>query len=310
MKIVRSLQEIPFDSKSVVSIGTFDGVHKAHQTILKTLSKRATEISGRSVIITFEPHPREVVGNDKKIDLLTTFDEKLQLIEKYNIDYVFVIPFSYEFSQKSYLDFYTEYVVNGIGVTSVIEGFNHHLGKNREGGIDQIAELGRKFGFSVETMPLLKNAEHIVSSSTIRKLLLDGNVRIANSLLGYEYNFTGSVVRGHGRGRQLGYPTANIRLNSSKKLIPKVGVYAVKFFVNNVWYNGMMSIGKLPTFYDNHELTTEVNIFNFDEDIYDKTVSVKVIDFIRDQLKFSSVDELIDAMGKDKIATQKILNSN
>ncbi len=309
MKIVHSLSEIQFDKNSVVTIGTFDGVHKAHALILKEVVRKANAIAGRSVVVTFEPHPREIVSVDKKIDLLLTFDEKAHHIEKFGIDYLFVIPFSYEFSRKSYSDFYKEYIVNGIGVSAVVEGFNHHLGKDREGGINQIIEIGKEFNFTVDTMSLLTEAEHTISSSTIRKMLLRGNVKSANIMLGYEYNFTGVVVRGHGRGRQLGYPTANIRLNSSKKLIPNVGVYAVKFFVGEKWYDGMMSIGKLPTFYDNHELTTEVNIFDFNSDIYDEVVSVKVIDFIRDQLKFSSVDELIREMGNDKVKTEKILKS-
>jgi len=309
MKIVHSLHEIHFDKNSVVTIGTFDGVHRAHKIIFDKLVNRAKAISGRSILITFEPHPREIVSKEKKIDLLSTFEEKLQRIEKSGIDYVFVIPFSYEFSRKSYSEFYLEYIINGVGVSVVIEGHNHHLGKDREGGMNQIVELGKKYNFSVETISLLKIEEHVVSSSTIRKMLLEGDVKTANVLLGYEYSFTGVVVRGHGRGRQLGYPTANIKLHNEKKLIPKVGVYAVKILVQGIWFDGMMSIGKLPTFYDNHELTTEVNIFNFDEDIYDETVTVNIIDFMRDQLKFSSVDELVQEMGKDKIKTQNILKS-
>jgi riboflavin kinase / FMN adenylyltransferase len=309
MKIVHSLSEISFDKNSVVSIGTFDGVHKAHQCVLEEVVRRAKSISGRSIIVTFEPHPREIVSGDKRIDILTTFDEKIQLIKKIGIDYILVIPFTYEFSRKTFLEFYTEYIIDGIGVSAVIEGHNHHLGRDRDGSMNQIVELGKRFDFTVEAISLLKIEDIQISSTSIRNLLLEGKVILSNLMFGYEYNFTGQVVRGHGMGRKLGYPTANIKLQDSRKLIPRIGVYAVRIKVKNVWYDGMMSIGKLPTFYDNHDLSTEVNIFEFDQDIYDELVTVQCIDYTRDQLKFQSVDDLINEMNNDKVITQRILKS-
>lgn len=310
MEIYRSLQEVVYNKNSVVSIGMFDGVHRAHQEILKQVVEKARIIKGRSVIVTFEPHPREIVsGGVYTVELLSTLNEKLYFFEKYGIDAVYVIPFTYEFSRLSFHDFYLQYIINGVGVSAVVEGFNHQFGRDREGGMNQIVELGRVHNFSVEAMSLMKEGDAIISSSTIRRLLHDGNLSLANKILGYEYMFTGTVVKGHGRGKKLGYPTANIRLESPKKLVPKIGVYAVHILVRKQWYHGMMSIGFNPTFDDVHERTTEVNIFDFDMDIYDDVVTVRCIERTRDEMKFASVDDLVAEMGRDKIRTQEILNS-
>lgn len=309
MKICRSLQEITFDKNSALTVGTFDGVHRAHREILKRVVSKAHETKGRSVVVTFDPHPREIVNNDGRVDLLTTLDEKLLFFAQQGIEIAFIIPFTFEFSRTSYAEFYTQYIVNGIGVTTVIEGSDHHVGRDREGGINQIGELGKKNNFTIETVQDIVNGMLPISSSSIRTLLRNGNIHEANSLLGYEYQFSGTVVRGRGMGRKLGYPTANIKLHDTKKLIPKIGVYAVKFYVRGTWYNGMMSIGVIPTFFEQHDLTIEVNIFDFNEDIYDEVVTVQCIQRTRDEMKFESVDALIAEIGKDKITTEHILNT-
>jgi riboflavin kinase/FMN adenylyltransferase len=310
MIIYRSLSSVEYNKKSVISIGMFDGIHRAHNAIVNRVVTNAQNINGRSVIVTFDPHPQMILGGAKKsIVLLSTIDEKVQFFEKHGLSAMFIIPFTYEFSRLSFEEFYVTYIVKGIGVSSVIEGSNHHFGRDREGGIDQIKQLGQKYDFSTESVPMMKVGDSTVSSSTVRELLANGDIPTANSLLGYEYMFSGIVVRGHGRGKKLGYPTANIKIDDRSKLIPKIGVYAVRILVRGRWYDGMMSIGYNPTFDDVHEMTTEVNIFNFDLDIYDDTVTVRCIERTRNEMKFNDVAELVVEMGRDKIQTQKILKN-
>ncbi|MEI7907028.1 MAG: bifunctional riboflavin kinase/FAD synthetase [Bacteroidota bacterium] len=308
MIIVRSLDDVLYDKNSVVTIGMFDGVHRAHQSIIHKAVEKAKRISGRSVVVMFEPHPKEVVAKGiKNIELLSTLDEKLQLIEKYGVDVTFVIPFTFEFSRLSFQEFYSTYIVNGVGVTEVIEGFNHQFGRDREGGMNQIVELGNQHNFSVEALAMIKEESIVISSSSVRDALLTGNISLANRMLGYEYTFSGTVVRGFGRGKRLGYPTANIKLDNPKKLAPQIGIYAVCIDVEGMQYNGMMSIGHNPTFGDAQERTIEVNIFDFDKDIYDETVTVRCIERTRNEKKFDSVDALIKELGNDKITITRIL---
>ena len=308
MKIFRSLDQIEYNKKTIVSIGMFDGTHRAHQEIINNIVEKAKAINGRSLVVTFDPHPKEVVTSGKRqVDLLSTVNEKMTFFEKNHVDAVFIIPFTYDFSRLTFEEFYLKYIIHGVGISGVVEGNNHQFGRDREAGMNQVSELGKQYDFSVETIPLLKEGENVISSSTVRDFLRIGNIPIANRILGFEYCFTGTVVRGHGRGKKLGYPTANIRLEEPKKLIPKIGVYAVHILVRGIWYDGMMSIGDNPTFDDVHERTTEVNIFDFDMDIYDDVVTVRCIERTRDEMKFNSVDDLITEMGRDKSQTKLIL---
>lgn len=307
MKVFRTLSEVPHDDRSVVTIGMFDGVHRAHQAILTMVSAKAKALGGRSVVVTFDPHPREVVSREKRVELLSSLDERMELFERQGIDLVLLIPFTYEFSRLPFLEFYQRYIIDGIGVAGVVEGFNHQFGRDREAGMNQVQELGRKHGFFVETIPMMKEGDAVISSTTVRNLLTEGAIPLANAIIGSPYRFTGTVVRGHGRGKKLGYPTANIRLSDHRKLVPKIGVYAVRILVRGTWYGGMMSIGYNPTFDDVREKTIEVNIFDFDMDIYDDIVTVRCIERTRNEMKFSSVDELIAEMGRDKVRTTGIL---
>lgn len=309
MIVYRSLDEVQYNKNSVVTIGMFDGVHLAHQTIIRKTIESSKQRNGRNVVITFDPHPREVVSKgEKNVAILSTLDDKLQRIEKLGVDVIFIIPFTFEFSRLSFKEFYLKYIINGVGVFEVVEGFNHQLGRDREGDMNRVRELGSMHGFSVEAIEMMKRQNIIIASSTIRESLLAGEVVLANSMLGYEYSFTGTVVKGYGRGKQLGYPTANIVLHEKKKLVPKIGIYAVQIEVEGQWYGGMMSIGHNPTFGDTHVRTIEVNIFNFEKDIYDETVTVRTIERTRDEKKFNSVDELIAEIGNDKIKIQRILD--
>jgi riboflavin kinase/FMN adenylyltransferase len=311
MIIYRSLKEVSYDKYSVVSIGMFDGVHRAHQSIIRQIVEKAQRNNGRSVVVTFDPHPREVVSQGtKSVDILCTLDEKLQLLEQYGVDAVFIIPFTFEFSRLPFRDFYAQYIIEGTGVAEVVEGFNHQFGRDREGGMNQIVELGKLHNFSVEAVAMMDVDGTVVSSSAIRDAVLNGKITLANMMLGYEYGFSGIVVRGFGRGKKLGYPTANIKLHDTKKLVPQVGIYAVRIEVEGTWYGGMMSIGHNPTFGDAQERTIEVNIFNFEKDIYDETVTVRCIERTRSEKKFNSVNELIAEMGNDKLTIQKIIEQH
>ncbi len=308
MMIVRSLNEVKFDKRSVVTIGMFDGVHRAHQSIISRIVEKAGKISGRSVVVTFDPHPREVVSKGlKSADLLSTLNEKLQMIEQQGVDLVFIIPFTFEFSQLSFSEFYSSYIIGGVGVSEVVEGFNHQFGRDRQGGMNQVVELGQKHNFSVEAIAMMKEDDVIISSSSVRTALLNGDITLANRMLGREYTFSGTVVRGFGRGKQIGYPTANIKLETPKKLAPQTGIYAVKILVEGTWYGGMMSIGHNPTFGDAQERTIEVNIFDFDKDIYDETVTVQVLNRTRSEKKFDSVDALIKEIDHDKVTITEIV---
>jgi riboflavin kinase/FMN adenylyltransferase len=308
MEIVRRLEDIRYDKNTILTIGAFDGVHAAHQEILAEVVERSNVLGGRSVVVTFEPHPKEIVGGgEKKVALLTTLDEKLMRLEALGIDTVFVVPFTYEFSRKTFHEFYLDYIINGAGVTEVIEGYNHHFGRDREAGMSDVVQLGDKYNFSVSAVKMMEVDGAPVSSSRIRTAIRDGEMELANRMLGYEYALSGIIVRGHGRGKALGYPTANIALDDPRKAVPKLGVYAVHATVRGTRYGGMMSVGVLPTFFETHDRTIEVNIFDFDEDVYDETLCVECITRTRDEKKFSSVDELIAGMGNDKIVIQNIL---
>ena len=310
MELVRRLEDMRYEKNSILTIGAFDGVHAAHREILGEVVERARVLGGRSVVVTFEPHPKEIVGGgERKVAMLNTLGEKLAHLEALGIDTVFVVPFTYEFSRKTPREFYLEYIVNGAGVTEVVEGYNHHFGRDREAGMSEVVELGKQYNFSVSAVKMMEVDGAPVSSSRIRAAIRDGEIGAANRMLGYRYAVSGVIVRGHGRGKALGYPTANIALDDPRKAVPKIGVYAVHATIHGIRYDGMMSVGVLPTFFETHDRTIEVNIFNFDEDVYDETLHVECIERTRDEKKFSSVADLVAEMGHDKTVIQNILHN-
>jgi riboflavin kinase/FMN adenylyltransferase len=318
MKIVQSLSEITRNKDSVISIGTFDGVHLAHQKIIREVIQRANERNGQSVIITFNPHPKEVVGNktrdngselSSQVELLTTHDEKIALLAQLGVDVTFVVPFTYEFSRKPFREFYVDYVVNGVGVSEVIEGYDHGFGRDREAGLAQLLALGREFGFSVVAEKQYFANGELVSSSRIRTLLLEGEIVKTSGLLGRRFSFSGTVIAGDGRGKTLGFPTANIAVSDPRKILPGNGVYAVKVIVDGSSHAGLMSIGVLPTFYEHHSRVCEVFIYDFTEDIYGLTVTVECVQRIRGEKKFSSSEELVEEMNNDKRIGKNILEN-
>jgi len=330
MKIARTSGEIEFDKKSVITVGTFDGVHLGHQEILKVINSIKENKGLRSVIVTFDPHPQIVLkfdphpqivlkNKDRDIKILSTIDEKNEIFKSYNIDLVYIINFTKEFSQTSAEDFYKKYLIDKIGITDLVLGYDHMFGKNREGNFDLLSGISEKYLFTVDKInEFTLNGEHI-SSTKIRNLLLSGEIEKANEMLGREYTISGIVTEGFKRGREgivtegfkrgreLGFPTANIIPDSEFKLIPKIGIYTVRAEIENETYGGMMSIGHNPTVSDTDDLKIEVNIFDFEKDIYGKKITVKFISYIREEEKFESIENLISAMNEDKRKSQNKL---
>lgn len=301
MKLARQIKEIPFDKNSAITVGTFDGVHLAHQKIIKEVVALANKRNGRSVVVTFEPHPREVVAAaNTNIQILTTLRERQVLCEKLGIDWFVVIHFDMAFSRQSFRDFYSTYLIGGIGMNVVVEGYDHHWGRNREGTIESLMLLGKEFEFDVVNIEPFTHNGSPVNSSIIRDELNRGMVESAAELLGRPYSLSGKVVAGDRRGRLLGYPTANIDLDSEKKLIPQKGIYFVKVDLEESKYFGMASIGVRPTFQPAGKRTIEVNILDFDRDIYGSGIQISFLRRIRDELKFDSAEDLVQQMHKDK----------
>lgn len=305
MKIAYQLSDIAYDKNSVVTVGSFDGVHLAHHEVLREVVREARDRNGRAVVITFDPHPKEVLSG-KPMPVLTTVEEKLRLCEQLGVDLFFLIKFTYEFSRQTSRDFYLNYVIHGIGVSEVVEGYDHHFGRDREGSVEDLLKLGKEFEFSVVAMKPIYVGEDVVSSSRIRRYLLDGNVDRAERLMGNPYAISGIVVHGDGRGQALGYPTANIRLLSNRKLIPSNGIYFVRVRVGGKLWYGMLSVGVRPTFNNNGERTIEVNILDFSGDLYGQAIEIFFLKRLRDELKFDSAAQLIEQMNRDKEESIKL----
>ncbi len=301
MKIYQCIQDFEAVARPIVTIGTFDGVHLGHQAIFSKMKKEAEKTSGETVVITFSPHPRLVLYKDSvNLKFINTREKKIERLEKVGIDHLIIIPFTKEFARNSSEQFIADYVVKYVHPAKVIIGYDHHFGKNREGSIRLLEGLKKQFGYEVEEVrPLYVNGAP-VSSTRIRNLLHDGNVKEANRMLGYEYAITGKVVRGQRIGHKIGYPTANLEIPNEYKLITANGVYACRVLLENRILKGMGNIGVRPTI-DHGDLTIEVNIFDFDEDIYGENITIQFVDRLRDEKKFKGLEELKVQLAKDKI---------
>ena len=304
MNIARRPDDIQFDRNSVVTVGSFDGVHLAHQAVLKAVVQRAHDRAGRSVAVTFEPHPKQVLVHDgAEITLLTTLDERIALCEEEGLDLLYVLDFTYDFSRQGFGEFYKRYVIEGVGVSEVIEGYDHHFGRDREGSVRELLAMGNEFGFSVTAMKPITVDDEVVSSTKIRQYLLEGNVERAEVLLGRPYSVKGRVVRGNARGKSLGFPTANIELPVKSKLTPQNRIYFVSVSWGGGTFYGMCSIGVRPTFEPLGGRTIEINVLDFQGDLYGEALHVQFLRRLRDEKKFDSVQELIDQMNRDKVAS-------
>lgn len=303
MNVYRSFDEVPFDKNTVVTVGTFDGVHRGHQQILNSLLEKSSEFTARPFAMTFEPHPQIVLQKVGKppIQLLTSIEERLQIFEMFNIPNVLVIPFSQEFSEISSEDFIKNFLIEKVGMSHILIGFDHNFGKNREGNEELLQKLGGEFGFTVEKIPAFNESGTAISSTRIRQAIKRGDIEFANEMLGYPYIVIGTVVRGDGRGRNLGFATANIQTLNAQKLLPANGVYFVGAMIDGVNTFGMANIGTRPTFTDDIFPTLEAHFFDFDKSIYDKQIIVSFLKFIREERKFTGYDMFFSQLTEDKI---------
>ena len=299
--IVYRDRKIPQNSNSIVTIGVFDGVHRAHRRIIHEITERARNRRGRSVVVTFDPHPKEVVAPTKSpVLLLMTLEERLEALEQLNVDATWIIHFTYEFSRQSAQEFYQKYIIEGVGVSEVVVGYDHMFGRDREGSIDELRSMGEQCRFGVITVGAMDVDGEVVSSSKIRHALSGGAVEKAAKLLGQPYELLGIVEKGSSRGTELGFPTANIRPSSPQKLIPQNGVYFVQAEVGRTEYFGMMNIGLRPTFEGDGHRVLEVHLFDFNGQIYGLEVKTKFLRWIREEKKFSSGEELVSQLRVDR----------
>jgi riboflavin kinase / FMN adenylyltransferase len=296
--------------KPVLTIGTFDGVHLGHQEVIRKLRKISSESSGESVIFTFYPHPRLVVdSNEDSLRLLTTQEEKIAIFQKIGVDHLVIYPFTEDFSKLSYDEFVKEILVKKMHLNYLVIGYDHKFGQNRQGNYASLQKLSLELGFKIERLDELTMENIVVSSTKIRKALDEGNIRKANQLLGYKYILMGRVIEGIQLGRKLGFPTANIETSERHKLIPRDGVYAVQAEFAGKFYKGMLNIGVRPTVNSNVDnRSIEVNLFDFDRDIYNADIILYFEDRIRDEIKFPGLEELRLQLIKDKESALKILS--
>jgi len=296
------------NKKSVVTIGTFDGVHIGHKKILERIIFNAKELNCESVVLTFFPHPRMVLQDNSVLQLLNTVDEKTLLLEKTGIDNLVIHPFDKEFSRLSAEDFVKEILVNQLNIEKIIIGYDHRFGRNRTADINDLIIYGKEYGFEVEQISAQEINDNAVSSTKIRNAILEGNITLANAYLGYNYFFSGSVVKGKQLGRTIGFPTANIKISEDYKLLPKNGVYLVKSVYDTETVFGLMNLGTRPTV-DGTNQTIEVFFLDFNKTIYDENLSIEMIEFIRDEQKFDSLDDLKNQINKDKIFALHYINT-
>lgn len=323
MRVHTDINNLPDFKNAVVTIGTFDGLHKGHQQILNLMLNEAKKVNGETVIITFHPHPRQVIAaNQNELFLLNSLQEKISLLEKYGIQHLVVTPFTEAFSLQSAEEYIENFLVKTFHPHTIIIGHDHRFGKSRSGNFDLLEEKAEQFNYTVKEIPGFMLEENTISSTTIRQALQKGNIETANEYLGYPYFFSGTVIEGNKLGRTIGYPTANLQITEDKKLIPGNGVYAVKVEVNGEWsmvngghssidiassYSGMMNIGIRPTVEGVNRMI-EVNIFDFDKDIYGNVLTVHIYKRLRNEQKFNGLEELKEQLGKDKEMAIEVMN--
>lgn len=323
MKIYRNIEDfIPIDN-AVVTIGTFDGVHIGHQKILNVLKNCAKEIHGETVLLTFFPHPRVVLNpGDENLRLINTIDEKIHRLAKSGIDHLIITPFTHEFSQQTPEEYIREILINKIGTKRIVIGYDHRFGKDRSGSFKDLLHFAPVFGYGVEEIAEQDINDVAVSSTKIREALIKGQVETANSYLGYPFELTGTVIKGNQIGRDIGFPTANIDIPETYKLIPAYGIYAVEVAIvkpepansteytieEDVFaYKGMGYIGTRPTVNGNTR-SIEVNLIDFNEDLYGKTLRVKILHFIRHDIRYDTLEEMQKQIADDEIKIRAIFN--
>ncbi len=308
MQVHRSLNSLPPFTNAVITIGTFDGVHQGHQQLVSRINQIAQDKEGESVIITFHPHPRIVLNHDPaSLRLITTLEEKIELLKSYDVDHVAVVPFSKEFSQQTAEEYVKDFLWGKFKPHTIVIGYDHRFGKGRTGDIDLLKSMGNELGFQVEEIGQQQVEDITVSSTKVRNALLEGDIELANDLMGHIFTLTGTVVSGKKIGHTIGFPTANLEIEGSYKLVPAEGIYAVYTIVKGVRYKGMLYIGTSPTV-DGTKRTIEVNIFDFDQDIYGEEATLEFVATIRGDEKFESLEAMTEQLYRDKESALKLLS--
>lgn len=308
MKRFNNINEFNCKKSTIITIGTFDGVHLGHQKILKKLNVEAENNRLESSVLTFFPHPRTVLNPDSSLKLINTIEERISLFKKSKIDNLIVHPFTKNFSELDSEDYVKNILVDQLRAKIVLIGYDHKFGKNRTADINNLKEYGIKYNFKVIEIKAKEINDIAISSTKIRNSIEEGDIQLTNSYLGYEFSFFGKVVRGNSIGKTLGFPTANIEIESDLKLIPKNGVYLISTIINKKIIFGMMNIGIKPTTNENTK-SIEVNLFDFNQDLYDKNITVYIKQFLREEIKFDSLNELKLQIEKDKITCNSIINN-
>ena len=308
MKIFNNINEFNCKKSTIITIGTFDGVHLGHQKILKKLNVEAENNGLESCVLTFFPHPRTVLNPDSSLKLINTIDERISLFKKSKIDNLIVHPFTKGFSELDSEDYVKNILVDQLKAKIVLIGYDHKFGKNRTADIKNLKEYGIKYNFEVIEIKAEEINDIAISSTKIRNSIEEGDIQLTNSYLGYEFSFFGKVVKGNSIGKTLGFPTANIKIGTDLKLIPKNGVYLISTIINQKIIFGMMNIGIKPTTNENTK-SIEVNLFDFNQDLYDTNITIYIKQFLREEIKFNSLNELKLQIEKDKITCNSIINN-
>ena len=307
MKIFNNIQSYSSEKESILTIGTFDGVHIGHNKILTKLVEESKKNNLSSLIMTFFPHPRMVLQKSQEIKMIDTIDEKIHLFEKTGVDNLIIQPFDENFSKIRAKEFVEEILVKKLKIKYIIIGYDHRFGKDREASVDDLKKFGLNYMFTVEEIAAQEIHSIAISSTKIRNAILKGEIKKCNEYLGRNFMLTGEVVHGDGLGKKINFPTANIEIPETYKIIPKNGVYLVKAIINSEIYFGMMNIGVRPTIGGENK-SLEIHFFNFKDNIYNKTISVEIICKIRDEEEFSSIDELKIQLKKDEQFCLKLIN--
>lgn len=308
MKVHYGIETCKEINNPVVTVGTFDGVHYGHQKIIVRLQKIAQNCNGESVLLTFDPHPRKILFKDKKIKLINTIKEKIKILSNLGLDHLVIYPFNIEFSNLSAHEYISELLVNKLKTNTLVIGYDHHFGKNREGNIKFLKETNNLYSFNLEEIKAHEIDEIKISSTKIRQAIDNGNIHLFNDYCGRFFEFSGKVIQGNGLGKKIGYATANLEIENEDKIIPADGVYAVKCLLNDEIINGIMNIGFKPSIEKNNIKTIEIHLFNFNKNIYDYYLTVKVLNKIRDEVKFPSIEKLKIQISRDIKVAQNLLN--
>jgi len=309
MKVHYGFESYKNIKNPVVTVGTFDGVHYGHQKIIQRIQNIAKKNNGESVLLTFDPHPRKILQNDQSIKLIHTINEKINILEDLGLDHLVIYHFTKEFSKYSAKRYIDELLIQELGTHTLVIGYDHHFGNDREGNIDLLKKHEKSNPFHLEEIKAHEIDEIKISSTKVRSAIEKGNIHLIIDYCGHYYEFYGKVVHGNGIGKTIGTPTANIQLNSNEKIIPLDGVYAVVCQIKDSYFKGIMNIGLKPTVDESQKRTIEIHLFNYEKDIYGQDLRTKVIERIRDELKFSNLDDLKSQILKDNEKAKKILGS-